>query len=63
MKKLSLPQPDSSSPESVQRFLQAIKNNVEVITGRRAKIVALAETASQVEIIAKINELLNRLQD
>jgi hypothetical protein len=45
------------------KFDEAIKENLEVLTGQRSKrITPLADTASTAEIIAKVNELIARLQ-
>jgi hypothetical protein len=44
-------------------FDQAIKENLEIIMGRReARIEPLKTTATQDEIIQKINHILDRLQ-
>ena len=51
--------PDSRSPE----FLNAVKENIEIITGRRGgKVALLPKTATTAQIIEKINELIDRLQ-
>lgn len=62
MSKRSIPQvPKPGEPRD--RFDQALKENIEVITGQRVdKIKQLPSTASTDEIIAKINELIARLQ-
>lgn len=62
MNKLSIPQvPKAHEPRS--RFDQAIKENLEIICGQRnSKVNTLTETASQADIIAKINELIALLQ-
>lgn len=45
------------------RFDSALKENLEVLTGRRAAPVKLLEDgASNDQIIAKINEVIARLQ-
>lgn len=63
MKKRAIPQVPKPE-QSRQSFDVAMKENIEVITGRRGDRVALlASTASTAEIIAKINELVNLLQD
>ena len=57
--KPSIPSPMDSG------FNNAVKENLEIITGRRPgvpKVVQLPSTASTDEVIAKINELLTRLQ-
>lgn len=44
-------------------FDAAVKENLEILTGKRGeKIKPLADTASTAEIIAKINEIIARLQ-
>jgi hypothetical protein len=58
-KKPAIPSPDTSG------FDEAVKENLEIITGRRpkvAKIEKLATTATTADIITKINEVINRLQ-
>ena len=58
-KKPSIPSPDTPG------FDEAVKENLEIITGRRpkvAKIEKLATTATTADIIAKINTLLDRIQ-
>ncbi len=49
---------------AMRRVLYALKENVEVVTGRRGGQVApLASTATLADVISKLNELINRLQD
>lgn len=58
-KKPSLPGPNEPG------FDEAVKENLEILTGRRpnvAKLTKLASTASTADIITKINALLDRLQ-
>jgi hypothetical protein len=46
-------------------FAEAVKENIEIITGRRPglkKINKLSTTATTADVIAKINEILDRLQ-
>lgn len=44
-------------------FDQAVKENLEIITGRRGeKIQPLESTASTSDVIAKVNEIIARLQ-
>lgn len=51
--------PDPRSPE----FLNAVKENVEIITGRRGgKIAPLPTSATLPDVITKLNELIDRLQ-
>jgi hypothetical protein len=44
-------------------FERAVKLVLETITGRRGKVAPLAEDATLPAVVAKINELLTRLQD
>lgn len=59
----SLPRvPVGESPQTTQ-FLTATKEVIDTITGKRGGQVALLlPTASNADIIAKVNELINRLQ-
>lgn len=63
MRKPAIPQ-SNSTPELV---LRALKENVEIITGRRGGKVAAIDTTNltSIELLLaeKINELLDRLQD
>lgn len=62
MKKRAIPQTPRGT-ENRGRFDEAVKENLEIITGQRGgKIEALADGASNAEIIAKINELIALLQ-
>lgn len=57
MKKPGLP--DTRS----QEFLNAVKENIEIVTGRRGgKVAQLSKTATTAQIIEKLNELIARLQ-
>lgn len=61
IKKPSIPPTSSLSPE-LARVLGPMKENIELITGVRGGAVApLAGTATTVEIIAKINEIITRI--
>lgn len=58
-KKPSIPSPSDPS------FNEAVKETLEIITGRRpnvAKLAKLEGAASTSDIINKINELLDRIQ-
>jgi len=58
-KKPSIPGPHEPD------FDAAVKETLEIITGRRPnvpKIAKLASTATTADIINKVNELLDRLQ-
>lgn len=58
MRKPAIPHPPMGD-----RFSQAVKENLEILTGRRsAPIVGLPATATTAEIIAKINEIIRVLQ-
>jgi len=49
---------------TLNQVLAAVKENIEVITGARAgsaQIVTLDSTATTAQIIAKINEIIGRL--
>jgi len=49
---------------TLQRMLIALKENLEIITGARpqlGEIDQLASTATTAEIVAKINEIISRL--
>jgi len=59
MKKLSIP-PAKEAPD--QRWLDAVRDNIEVITGRKGAIAPLRPDASLSDVVDKINELLDRLQ-
>lgn len=61
MKKPSINVPAADA--AVRSFAQAVKENIEIITGRRAGSIASLDSAATTEqIIAKINEMLDRLQ-
>jgi len=58
-KKPAIPAPDTAG------FDEAVKEKLEIITGRRpkvAKIEKLATTATTADIISKVNALLDRMQ-
>jgi len=58
MKKRAIPPPPIGD-----RFSEAVKENLEVIMGQRVPaITELPTTATTADIIAKVNELLRRLQ-
>lgn len=64
MRKPPLPQvPRSAIGTDRRPFDEAIKETLEVLTGVRAgRIAALRESASLDDVIAKINEIIARLQ-
>lgn len=54
----------TSEDRSLTLAMSAMKENIEVITGARAgsgQIAALDSTATTAQIIAKINEIVGRL--
>lgn len=57
----STPKPD----ENRARFDQALRENIEILTGRRADPIPLLDpaTATTEDCAKKINELVRRLQD
>jgi hypothetical protein len=58
----AIPQVPPGTPMQTE-FNTAVKENIEVITGRRqGGILPLASTAGTAEIIAKINEIIARIQ-
>jgi hypothetical protein len=66
MKKLQIP----SGNTATSQFVVAVRDNIEAITGRKGgKIVDAEEAASSPTqdefnaLVAKVNELLARLQD
>lgn len=59
---LNIPSTTGIDP-AIRKVLDPLKENVELIKGRRGtKIEPLASTATTAEIIAKINEIIARLQ-
>jgi len=62
-KKPAIPVLDSKD-RTLNQVLAAVKENIEVITGARAgsaQINTLDSTATTAQIIAKINEIIGRL--
>lgn len=54
----------NSQDRTLNQVLAAVKENIEVITGARAgsaQIATLDSTATTAQIIAKINEIIGRL--
>lgn len=50
---------------TIRPTLESIKENIEIITGRRTNlspIAPLSSTATTTDIINKLNEILDRLQ-
>jgi hypothetical protein len=63
MRKPAIPT-TSSLPVDLARLLEPMKQNIELITGARPgmdPVQPLATTATTAQIIAKINEILSRL--
>lgn len=61
-KKPAIPDTIGVKDEATALILDAITENVEIITGRRGNIVKLGATATTSAIIQKINEIIDRLQ-
>lgn len=54
----------NSTDRTLNQVIAAVKENIEVITGARAgssQIQTLDSTATTAQIIAKINEIIGRL--
>jgi len=54
----------NSQDRTLNQVLAAVKENIEVITGARAgsaQIAPLGNTATNAQVIAKINEIIGRL--
>lgn len=64
MKKPGIPSvPDVRRPADLTEYLSALQGNLDIVTGRRGgKITPLRGDASLGDVIAKFNELLDRLQ-
>lgn len=63
MKKPSIPQLPGPN-DNRQGFDRSIKETLEIITGRRGHAIGLLpSSASTAEIVAKLNEIIGRLQD
>lgn len=60
----SIPSTEELSRD-MKRFIDPLRANVDMITGRGrpGKIETLPTTASTADIIAKINEIIDRLQE
>lgn len=62
--KLAVP-PLNTGNGDIDRFSEAVKTNLDSITGQQknaVKLLPLASTATTAEIIARLNALLDRLQ-
>jgi hypothetical protein len=63
VKKPAVPRVPPTDDAELRKFLDALKQNVEVFTGVRGGAIApLTGAASVTDIINKINEILGRLQ-
>lgn len=61
MKKPAIPSVSGVTDPVASRALQAMKANVEIMTGAvGAEILQLASTASLADVINKINEMIRR---
>jgi hypothetical protein len=55
--------PPSAVNSDRRQFDSAVKETLEVLTGKRGvRIEALQSTASLADVIAKVNEIIDRLQ-
>lgn len=60
MSKRAIPLPPTGEN---QKILGAIRENLQIITGQRgAPIAKLDTTATLADVIAKVNEIIDRLQ-
>ena len=60
---MSLKKPSIQSGEPTVKNIQSIKENIEIVTGRRGKKIALlAANASLTDTVAKLNEVITLLQ-
>lgn len=63
MKKRPIPPIPATVDRELRSFLDPLKENVEVVIGMRGtRITPLPGTASAAEVIAKVNEILARMQ-
>lgn len=63
MKKRAIPSPPADAAIDRRAFDSALKENLEILMGQRGgKVDTLPSTATTAQIIAKINELIGRLQ-
>ena len=63
MSKPSIPSITNVAPD-VMSVLKPVKENIEILTGRRGvKITELKDNASTSDIIKKINLIVKRLED
>ena len=60
---MALKKPSIQSIEPTAKNIQSIKENIEIVTGRRGKKIALlAANASLTDTVAKLNEVITLLQ-
>lgn len=63
MRKPGIPQVPTVAGPAVAAYLRALQGNVDVVTGRQGgRITPLKPDATAAEIVAKVNEMLERLQ-
>lgn len=63
MSKRIIPQVPKSGDHARMRFDEAVRENLQIMTGQRVDVLAvLPSSASLADVIAKINEIVNRLQ-
>ena len=59
----SIPSEQSVKDQNIRMILSAVRINVETLNGKRdGRIDLLSTSATTAEIIAKINEIIERLQ-
>lgn len=62
MKFRAIPQLPQRIDAQTRAVLAALKENLEILAGQRgATVERLSETASLPEVVAKVNELIDRL--
>lgn len=63
MKRPAIPDVPTTFAGNQRDFLQRVKENIETMSGRRGgRISALPATATDAEIVKKINDIINVLQ-
>lgn len=63
MSKRAIPPVPATADPAMARTLQAIKEDLEIIIGHRGgRVEKLGASATTDQIIAKINELIDRIQ-
>jgi hypothetical protein len=62
MKKPAIPSTQQVSDATVASLLRPMKENLEIITGvRGGELALLAENSTNSQVISKINEIIQRL--